>query len=120
MRQDAVGQRAGILELRPDDHRIRERGLGDLELARRAAHAVRRERLAPVGRVADLGVIQLVVVRRGHDGNPLCVREVRERLERRDDLLAAGDVQFPVRAHAVVQGVYVPEDQSGHVGSSHA
>ncbi len=71
----------------------------------------------PVGLIADFGVRPLVVVGGGDDGDAMRMRELGQRLERGNDLLAAGHIELPVSAHEVVQRIDIPEDQTRHAGS---
>ena len=79
---------AGMRLVGLDHQRVAQGGLGDLPLARGAAHAVLGKCLLEVGGVAQLAVAGLVVVGAGHDPDAVLVGVVGEGREDRDDRLA--------------------------------
>ena len=91
--------------------------LEDLLRAARAAEAMRRIRVPEVGRLRDLRIGQLVVVRRGDVDEPGRARSIDEALHRGRDVLRVRHVELAVRLHEVDLRVDVPEDAL-HVTSS--
>lgn len=101
-----------------DDQGIPEGGLPDLSLARRPTHAVEREGLGEVWRIAQLAVTRFMVIRARHDANSPSMGVVGERAEIGDDALAVGHVERTLGPHEVVLGVDVPEERAHQVTRS--